>query len=1060
MRRHGVPLLLAALLALPACGSKDSGPAPNQPPVVESAQALPASAGRGAEVLFTARCTDPDGQVVQVLLDLSPFGGSAFTGMQDNGLDGDTTAGDDLYSLRTTVPLGFTPGSLTFDLTVTDNAGGSTAASIPFDVTANLAPVLSNPLASPPQARPGMQVTFTVEATDPDGMMPLNGVRINLLPLGGPATLLMYDDGSSGDAVSFDGVYTAVHTLSSSVPIGPKSLTLTGTDSNADSVTLTLAFEVVTNVLPLVSNPGAVPDPVLQGETVTLTMDATDPDGTVVQVTMDLSALGGSSLHPLLDDGLSGDGAAGDGTWGAFFSVPFTSPTGPVTVNVTATDNEGGPSSDSISFTIAPNPGPLFQNLKLLDTAGNETVYFCGQETFAIVVDASDPQGVSQVTVNLSPVNGSTTEPLHDDGLHGDGAAGDGTWGMSCLLQADLHYGPYTLTITAEDGATPSAQSLTFVTVRVMQVAVHKSDFLYGIHGTGAGNIYAVGERGALCHWNGTDWILENIGNTHAGDKRMLGVFALSATDAVTVGRLWASSVFGGSTWAYGLISPTTPQREMRSVWGTGANNVYAVGGASSAPQFWRWNGAAWTQMTPLPGGPASSYCAIDGFSANQFIAVGYNGQITRGNGASTAGWTDETLSPAVPDDFFDVWCAGTDDYFAVGGNTTTPAAIIYRSTTPGTWTQIPPANLPGGGAGVNLTGIWGVRGATTWDIWAVGDGGALWYSSDTLHFTSVFSPTLKNIFGVWGSSASDVWAVGAQGVVLHYNGNTWTVVSDSTWEDMEALAGTAGNNVWVCDTHATNPSIFHYNGAGWTAEPHPAAAPLRDAHAITATEVWAVGDSGTVLRRSGTPPTWATVPSPVISNLYAVWGVSSSDVYVGGQNGAFYHYNGGAGWVQFTGIPGSAAVRSIWGTGPTNIYAVAASSLYYSDGSGTPPAFTSVGLPGTPGTLRCVWGSTLSNIYVVGDGGTIAHDNGSGFTSVALPGNPSANLHSVFGAGTGEVLVIGDLYTLFRRDDTSMTPHWKRIPMDSHTDLRAGLAGTNYVYFCGERGTVYRLHR
>lgn len=50
-----------------------------------------------------------------------------------------------------------------------------------------------------------------------------------------------------------------------------------------------------------------------------------------------------------------------------------------------------------------------------------------------------------------------------------------------------------------------------------------------------------------------------------------------------------------------------------------------------------------------------------------------------------------------------------------------------------------------------------------------------------------------------------------------------------------------------------------------------------------SATDVWAVGARGTILRWRGS--SWAPVPSGTANDLYAVWG-SGGDVWVSGANG------------------------------------------------------------------------------------------------------------------------------------------------------------------------------
>ena len=48
-------------------------------------------------------------------------------------------------------------------------------------------------------------------------------------------------------------------------------------------------------------------------------------------------------------------------------------------------------------------------------------------------------------------------------------------------------------------------------------------------------------------------------------------------------------------------------------------------------------------------------------------------------------------------------------------------------------------------------------------------------HSSALAGWTSMTSGTTEELNGVWGSSGSDVFAVGYDGLILHYNGSSWT---------------------------------------------------------------------------------------------------------------------------------------------------------------------------------------------------------------------------------------------------------------------------------------------
>ena len=53
-------------------------------------------------------------------------------------------------------------------------------------------------------------------------------------------------------------------------------------------------------------------------------------------------------------------------------------------------------------------------------------------------------------------------------------------------------------------------------------------------------------------------------------------------------------------------------------------------------------------------------------------------------------------------------------------------------------------------------------------------------------------------ILDVWGSSGSDVFAVGNSGLILHYDGNSWSKMTCGTSSPLEALWGSSGSDVFA----------------------------------------------------------------------------------------------------------------------------------------------------------------------------------------------------------------------------------------------------------------------
>lgn len=83
----------------------------------------------------------------------------------------------------------------------------------------------------------------------------------------------------------------------------------------------------------------------------------------------------------------------------------------------------------------------------------------------------------------------------------------------------------------------------------------------------------------------------------------------------------------------------------------------------------------------------------------------------------------------------------------------------------------------------------------------------------------------------------------------------------------------------------------MRYNGAlnTYSAMTSGTAMPLRAVFGTSDTQVYAVGDSGTILRYDGA--SWSAMTSNTTRHLYGVWGLASGEIYAVGQNGTILHY-------------------------------------------------------------------------------------------------------------------------------------------------------------------------
>jgi uncharacterized protein len=107
---------------------------------------------------------------------------------------------------------------------------------------------------------------------------------------------------------------------------------------------------------PLAASGQANPATVFSGSSTLLTVavsPATQPTSTGITVTADLSAIGGSTAQPLLDDGNNGDVAAGDNIFS--YNAPVSA-TGDFSLPVTATDTQLRTAHATIALTVAVPP--------------------------------------------------------------------------------------------------------------------------------------------------------------------------------------------------------------------------------------------------------------------------------------------------------------------------------------------------------------------------------------------------------------------------------------------------------------------------------------------------------------------------------------------------------------------------------------------------------------------------------------------------------------------------------------------------------------------------------
>jgi hypothetical protein len=192
-----------------------------------------------------------------------------------------------------------------------------------------------------------------------------------------------------------------------------------------------------------------------------------------------------------------------------------------------------------------------------------------------------------------------------------------------------------------------------------------------------------------------------------------------------------------------------------------------------------------------------------------------------------------------------------------------------------------------------SLSAVWG---SASNNVWAVGYyaslhwNGTAWLRSD---------PARSDLFAARGSAANDIWAVGAYGLVVHWDGDTWSTALDLPRETTNGCSGNGRNGsgaIWsngAKDIWATTETadLVHWNGETWSTVPTGANAALTGVWGSGAADAWAVGCGGSIAHWDGS--TWSAWPSPTNSHLYAVAGAAANDVWAAGYQGTVVHWDG-----------------------------------------------------------------------------------------------------------------------------------------------------------------------
>jgi hypothetical protein len=243
---------------------------------------------------------------------------------------------------------------------------------------------------------------------------------------------------------------------------------------------------------------------------------------------------------------------------------------------------------------------------------------------------------------------------------------------------------------------------------------------------------------------------------------------------------------------------------------------------------------------------------------------------------------------------------------------------------------------------------------------------------------------------------------------------------------------GTGPHDVWFAGGGlGSGPGALalHYDGQAFTDEKPSTSATLwwvfgfpgqQVGDAFRDGETWLVGEQGTALRWRSNG--FTAIPTNTTATLYGVWGAAPDDLWAVG------------------GVPDQSSL------------------LLHFDGT----AFSTVGAPPLAGALFKVWGSSASDVFVVGQAGTILHYDGKTWAPMQSGADPRVTLFTVAGRAANDVYAVGGQGTsvALHYDGTSWAPI-AGAPLDATSGLTGVSvdAATGDLALVGFGGAKLRRH-
>ena len=519
--------------------------------------------------------------------------------------------------------------------------------------------------------------------------------------------------------------------------------------------------------------------------------------------------------------------------------------------------------------------GPTAYNLESVACLATNNCVAVGTGTGPVLLQWD---GISWMDRSILIPAGTTK--LHAIDVRSDGlgfAVGEGSPNILRLNLAVVPPSPPAVASEATKGAPD----------RLMSVMVLPPGTPGSIQGFAVGDI-PPGGVGAAWRWDGTPggWLVSPPGAT----ALLRGVQILNPNEAIAVGNTDSRTRWNGASWTPegGVVIATA---NWRSVFAVASNDEWIVGSAVGAvASIAHWNGVAWTAYAPPNVPVAVNLNSVQMLSSSDGWAVGQGGAIIRWDGST---WKSIASPVAAPNNLRGVWLASSADGWAVGDAAVPALSQIFR------WDG---ANWDLYQTSPVASQLNAIHGTDTTNVFAVGNfpGGASppailrWTGGPAWTDISPAGVAIGlNLYGVFAVSPSLAFAVGQNpgagfpATVLRWDGSVWGSIPSGTANGvtLRSVWMVSGTDGWAVGDKgvAATATIVRWNGLAWAAETSPTANQLNSVQALSSTDVWAVGDGGTIVHRNGLG--WTLVPSGRVENLNSLYMLSDTEGWAVGDS-------------------------------------------------------------------------------------------------------------------------------------------------------------------------------